>query len=293
MNRSRAFTLIELLVVIAIIAILAAILFPVFAQAKAAAKKTQCLSNSKQYGLAVMMYLPDADDTYPLIQWTNSYDANPARTDRDQAIGNLIQPYMKSIDLLKSPADPAGETERMLDLINPNTVTYKNEQRLFNLAIKANYGYNTEYFSVMGYNPAYPNGFQPGGTEASRVTESAATLLAINTIWDRTSSGAPRGGGNWGLDMPCRYYSDGADSLPPVPPGATGRWWWGGWNPTTPLAWNVFGGAWPWHGGIATVVWADGHSTGVRMSQVTSGCDVKNGWGGYIFDRTKYIWDLN
>ncbi len=65
MNNRKAFTLIELLVVIAIIAILAAILFPVFAQAKAAAKKTSCLSNMKQLGLAQNMYLNDYDDLMP------------------------------------------------------------------------------------------------------------------------------------------------------------------------------------------------------------------------------------
>src|SRR5882724_7645389 len=63
-HKKRAFTLIELLVVIAIIAILAAILFPVFAQAKLAAKKTVALSGTKQIALASFMYGGDFDDTY-------------------------------------------------------------------------------------------------------------------------------------------------------------------------------------------------------------------------------------
>jgi len=82
-NIRKGFTLIELLVVIAIIAILAAILFPVFAQAKEAAKKTACLSNMKQVGLANMMYSNDFDDLYsqseyggngagPHITWTTT-----------------------------------------------------------------------------------------------------------------------------------------------------------------------------------------------------------------------------
>ena len=82
MNR-KAFTLIELLVVIAIIAILAAILFQVFAQAKAAAKKTSCLSNLKQDGLALLMYSNDYDDyavinteadSYNVVGQTNVYE---------------------------------------------------------------------------------------------------------------------------------------------------------------------------------------------------------------------------
>jgi prepilin-type N-terminal cleavage/methylation domain-containing protein len=70
--RRNGFTLIELLVVIAIIAILAAILFPVFAQAREKARQTQCLSNMRQMGLAVQMYLQDFDERFPLDSHTGS-----------------------------------------------------------------------------------------------------------------------------------------------------------------------------------------------------------------------------
>ena len=65
---SAAFTLIELLVVIAIIAILAAILFPVFTQAREKARSATCLSNLNQMGLAVMQYTQDYDETYPMVR---------------------------------------------------------------------------------------------------------------------------------------------------------------------------------------------------------------------------------
>jgi prepilin-type N-terminal cleavage/methylation domain-containing protein/prepilin-type processing-associated H-X9-DG protein len=91
----KAFTLIELLVVIAIIAILAAILFPVFAQAKAAAKKTADLSNAKQHGLAVVMYAADNDDTYVRHVYKRPNAAiggwNTPFTWRE-----AVQPYVKS-----------------------------------------------------------------------------------------------------------------------------------------------------------------------------------------------------
>lgn len=89
-NHTRAFTLIELLVVIAIIAILAAILFPVFAQAKEAAKKTQCLSNHKNISLAILMYTNDYDDTYSLLQ---TIDAQGQYRWQD-----MIYPYIKNGD---------------------------------------------------------------------------------------------------------------------------------------------------------------------------------------------------
>ncbi len=109
MTQSRAsqlrkgFTLIELLVVIAIIAILAAILFPVFAQAKLAAKKTQDLSNMKQIGTGLMIYLSDNDDVFPISSSdTLPYSqANSFRWSSSAVIG----PYLKNVDMFYTPGD--------------------------------------------------------------------------------------------------------------------------------------------------------------------------------------------
>jgi prepilin-type N-terminal cleavage/methylation domain-containing protein/prepilin-type processing-associated H-X9-DG protein len=91
--KRKGFTLIELLVVIAIIAILAAILFPVFAQAREKARQITCVSNEKQIGLAVLMYVQDADDAYPMVY--NNYKtpgAPAAFTGCDLA----LNPYIKN-----------------------------------------------------------------------------------------------------------------------------------------------------------------------------------------------------
>ncbi len=109
MNQSKrafGFTLIELLVVIAIIAILAAILFPVFAQAKESAKRTTCLSNARQIGISTQMYLNDNDDMLPIFY---AYMSKPAAgKPGHKGVEVQLAPYTKSKEIFKSPYDRGG-----------------------------------------------------------------------------------------------------------------------------------------------------------------------------------------
>jgi prepilin-type N-terminal cleavage/methylation domain-containing protein/prepilin-type processing-associated H-X9-DG protein len=103
MPRRRGFTLIELLVVIAIIAILAAILFPVFAQARESARKSACLSNTKQIASAVTMYLQDYDETFAL----NLYPVNPPPT--VFSFYDAHVPYIKNDGVFRCPSEPQSQ----------------------------------------------------------------------------------------------------------------------------------------------------------------------------------------
>ena len=102
-----AFTLIELLVVIAIIAIIAAILLPVFAQARERARMTACMSNMRQIGMALMQYVQDYDETFPYISFHGQAAARGSHT---YVWRNAIRPYLKSLDILGCPSNPFSRT---------------------------------------------------------------------------------------------------------------------------------------------------------------------------------------
>lgn len=137
----KAFTLIELLVVIAIIAILAAILFPVFAQAKAAAKKTQALSNVKQLGTGYLLYINDTDGVY--------YEHAQGLSEGLQGPNSLIwtgytYPYTKNVQIANDPAasPPVGDFEGVkFTGMTFKSVDYKQLSLGFNQYFTSQFGY--------------------------------------------------------------------------------------------------------------------------------------------------------
>ena len=166
-----AFTLIELLVVIAIIAILAAILFPVFAQARESARRTSCLSNVKQMGLAFAMYTQDYDETTPAVVHLGG--------GQDQDFWYIIQPYVKNFQMFYCPdrtewTMPTGD-DCSGQAFNP-------QQRCIG------YGYNWGILSsvrlgVIGNRIHFSGGYiEPGVTLAAMATP--ADLLVYGDTGD-------------------------------------------------------------------------------------------------------------
>jgi prepilin-type N-terminal cleavage/methylation domain-containing protein/prepilin-type processing-associated H-X9-DG protein len=151
-RRSTGFTLIELLVVIAIIAILAAILFPVFAQAREKARATSCLSNNRQYATATLMYVQDYDETYP-------FEANMAGT-CVSTFYQVVHPYVKNNQIIQCPSEP--QAMKVADLVGapcPDTPPYNS------------YTVNEGVFA----NGFYPGAFPATLAMISRPAETAQT----------------------------------------------------------------------------------------------------------------------
>ena len=177
----QGFTLIELLVVIAIIAILAAILFPVFAQAKLAAKKTQDLSNMKQTGTGLLIYLSDNDDYFPLASF-DSLPFNQANSYRWSST-LCVGPYIKNTQLFTTPGDPNSFVLPSAMVLNPTG----RKQLAANNSYMAN-AMSTAYFAY-GYFPptvGYSNArgiFGAGPYYTGDMSEAAsASQTSINYV---------------------------------------------------------------------------------------------------------------
>lgn len=292
MNRivKRGFTLIELLVVIAIIAILAAILFPVFAQAREAARKTSCLSNFKQVALGISMYQQDYDEV--MVQSDSGGIGLPGWGfgRPDYVWPELVQPYIKNWQIFRCPSDPNANDAALSHDPNTDAPIGPNDPNYhYAWGERADVGLNYVFLSPW---VVLPNGYVGSqSTSLAAINQTASTILFIDTIWDRDSgSGAPKGGGNWTVEAPCTKDENGNSLTPTYFQG------YGGWVPNTtgkaPYSWLEWGGAYPRHNKMINVAFCDGHAKSQTIGALTAGCDVKPNHGGAAYDGNAYLWDL-
>lgn len=207
----RAFTLIELLVVIAIIAILAAILFPVFAQAREKARQTSCLSNLKQLALGYLMYIQDNDEVFPRRDNGDADFLPPDPRDPTPGQSNgMVYPYLKNLAMLVCPS----ESDRAV-WVDPNNInplqpalSDANVARFYGW--KADWGWGQSY----GYNglrdPLYP-AQAVNRRSIAEVAKPAKTILLAHSLGPR---GATWGCGwfiQWQPDASAGFYVPIAD----------------------------------------------------------------------------------
>jgi len=280
MNNSRAFTLIELLVVIAIIAILAAILFPVFAQAKLQAKKAASLSNVKQSDLATFMYENDADDNIPIFvncQGTAAQCTNPWA---DLASGAVradswvweIQPYIKNLQLMTDPMTSDADS-----IFGSGPFAWWRNQDIFPY-----YGINYLFLSPWDGNCA-----AAAGSKAATGASQPANTVFFTQTWAFSPTST------------IGYFTATAPGMYPVIAPSPNYCIWTG------SGWSKFpaGGGKPKTAEIAyrngqgtNVAWLDGHAKYATIDALAAGTDYAtqtNPTATKITDITKYVWSFD
>ncbi len=299
MKLKRAFTLIELLVVIAIIAILAAILFPVFAQAKVAAKSTAWLSNCRQTAMGTQLYMIDAEDKLPFVnrggsfsQFTRGLCWGCGRP--DYTWFELVEPYMKNWDISYCSGDAFSLEQRHIDGYTNQTIGPTHENYWYSVASRANMGYNYEFMSPWVLDTAKQYlGSAP--QDSGSFANHSATIMQVDSVWDRTSSGVPTGGGNWVVEPPCVYDAAGQLMEPMNQLNTQGLWRHYtpiGWTlNTNPNSWLQFGGAWPWFNKRFRTTMLDTSVRTMAVGQLAAGCDLRPLWAGRVLQPEKYMWD--
>ena len=264
------FTLIELLVVIAIIAILAAILFPVFAQAREKARQSGCLSNSKQIALGVLMYVQDYDEVVPLV-----YDLNTLSSWTDR-----IQPYIKNWDLMFCPS---GGGKRLPAALNTTQNRWWGWWRYF-----TQYGFNATYLNRANFGCGNiminGNAFGPPVIIAA-ASKPAETVMVTETgqIGSDANVGSHIVYAPGGLRCnDCCTYGDW---------GAPNSGVWFAMSGQTAMGFFL-----DRHNQGGNVAFLDGHSKHMRPGLLAAGTNwtPSSAYGSVqIIDRTQYLWDLD
>jgi prepilin-type processing-associated H-X9-DG protein len=271
--------------VIAIIAILAAILFPVFAQARENARKAACLSNAKQIGVGIQMYVQDYDEQMPALE-------------QGKALGGLftwpqmIQPYVKNWSLFRCPSDGAHSDE----LYAKNCWYCKKPPTPDPLEVmrgyQSNYGYNYAFLSPGNAQQRYV------GVALAAIAQPAATLMLVDStsFWAEGTPPdcRPVNGGWFSEDAPAILDAAGKNY-------ANTTLYYFGWffADRHGCSWQRYGGAYPRHNGVMNVVWVDGHVKAANPLELLAGVQYDGTTANSspqksrVIDRSVYAWDLD
>jgi prepilin-type N-terminal cleavage/methylation domain-containing protein/prepilin-type processing-associated H-X9-DG protein len=172
-NRKRiGFTLIELLVVIAIIALLAAILFPVFGRARENARRSSCLSNVKQLGLGMLQYTQDYDETYPVRWWDANGSGGSNPDGLDMVWQDMIYPYIKSAQIYSCPS----RTSENYEIYKPFRRTSIGQKFWGQYAANCVYSSGGHSYTTGGVQYT---GNSPIGKRLAAIAKSSETILIV------------------------------------------------------------------------------------------------------------------
>ncbi len=287
MLRRRGFTLVELIVVIAIIAIISAVLFPVFSQVRSEALQISWSESARQVAMSTRLYVDDYDDTLMLPRHNLSADANASN---DRTWVQSLLPYTSNFELFFCPVDKTRPPRPTI--FDPDLGLGNTTARYYEQSQRTNLGYNFAYLA-----PVYRQGsnWKISPRTSSEVENPSGTLLFGDSAWE-VNNRIASGGGNYLVIPPCRYQRSSTRIIDTFVPGENsnvqlfenGL----GWQVPSEMWKGESGGLYPWFKNTITITFLDGHVKQVPLTEITAGCDVKSNWQGFIVDDTRYIWDL-